>query len=137
VTAAEPCPATSASLRPASTALCCALIEPSRGNLAEVTGLGETVDFGVMLDGLGARGIGRLMVEGGSTTHTQFLTAGLADEIELAVAPFFVGAASAPRFVGPGIYPSDARHRMTLIEVRPIGDVALLRFVPHKGASRS
>ena len=76
------------------------------------------------------------MVEGGGTIHTQFLTAGLADEIQLAVAPFFVGEASAPRFVEPGIFPSDAGHRMTLIEVRPIGDVALLRFAPHKGASR-
>jgi 5-amino-6-(5-phosphoribosylamino)uracil reductase len=107
------------------------------GDLAEVTGLGETVDFGVMLDDMGARGIGRLMVEGGSTIHTQFLTAGLADEIQLAVAPFFVGDASAPRFVEPGIFPIDAWHRMTLIEVRPIGDVALLRFVPHQGAPRS
>lgn len=106
------------------------------GDLAEVAGLGETVDFGAMLDDLGTHGIGRLMVEGGGTIHTRFLTTGLADEIQLAVAPFFVGEALAPRFVEPGIFPSDAGHRMTLIEVRPIGDVALLRFAPHKGASR-
>src|SRR5258708_22563329 len=58
------------------------------GDLAEVAGLGEAVEFGIMLDDLGARGIGQLMVEGGSTIHTQFLTAGPADQIHLATAPF-------------------------------------------------
>jgi len=52
-------------------------------------------------DDLGDRGIGRLMVEGGSTVHTQFLAAGLADEIQMAVAPLFVGDPGAPRFVKP------------------------------------
>ena len=102
------------------------------GDLAEVAGLGETVDFGIMLDDLGARGIGQLMVEGGSTIHTQFLTAGLADEIQLAIAPFFVGDAAAPRFVEPGRFLCDAAHRMTLAECRPVGDVALLRLLPRK-----
>ena len=37
------------------------------------------------------RGIDRLMVEGGGTMHTQFLTADLADELQLVVAPLFVG----------------------------------------------
>ncbi len=100
------------------------------GDLAEVAGLGEAVDFGIMLHDLGARGIGRLMVEGGSTIHTQFLTAGLADEIQLAIAPFFVGDAAAPRFVEPGRFPCDAAHRMTLAECRAVGDVALLRLLP-------
>lgn len=107
------------------------------GDLAEVAGLGDTVNFGKMLDDLGTRGIGQLMVEGGSTIHTQFLTAGLADEIQLAIAPFFVGATSAPRFVEPGIFPSDAAHRMTLAEVRPVGDVALLRLLLHNSPSSS
>lgn len=105
------------------------------GGLAEVAVLGESVDFGKMLDDLGTRGIGRLMVEGGSTIHTQFLTAGLVDEVQLAIAPFFVGDTSAPRFVEPGTFPSDAAHRMTLAEVRPVGDVAMLRLLPHKSAS--
>lgn len=107
------------------------------GDLTEVAGLGETVDFGAVLDDLGARGIGQLMVEGGGTIHTQFLTAGLADEIQLAIAPFFVGDAAAPRFVEPGIFPHDSAHRMTLVETRPVGDVTLLRLMPHKGTSNS
>jgi 5-amino-6-(5-phosphoribosylamino)uracil reductase len=94
------------------------------------TGPGDRVDLGAALDDLGTRGVHRLMVEGGSTIHTQFLTAGLADEIHLAVAPFFVGQAAAPRFVGPGTFPNDLHHRMTLAEVRAVGDVALLRYLP-------
>jgi 5-amino-6-(5-phosphoribosylamino)uracil reductase len=70
------------------------------------------------------------MVEGGSTIHTQFLTTGLADEIQLAVAPFFVGDRPHPRFVEPGIFSNDAVRRMTLAEARPIGDVVLLRYLP-------
>ncbi|WP_026412882.1 dihydrofolate reductase family protein [Actinomadura oligospora] len=41
------------------------------------------------------------MVEGGGTVHTRFLTAGLADELHLVGAPFFVGSPYAPRFVAP------------------------------------
>ena len=49
--------------------------------------------------------------------HAQFLTAGLADELHLAIAPFFVGQPDAPRFVGPGTFSNDLHHRMTLAEV--------------------
>ncbi len=57
------------------------------------------------------------MVEGGTTIHTQFLTADLADEIHLAVAPFFVGDADAPRFVLPGSFPHGSSRRMHLAEL--------------------
>lgn len=99
------------------------------GDLAEVAGLGETLDFGAMLDDLGERGIGRLMVEGGGTIHTQFLTAGLPDEIQLAVAPFFVGEMAAPRFVNPGVFQNGPLRRMTLAEVRAVGDIAMVRYL--------
>jgi 5-amino-6-(5-phosphoribosylamino)uracil reductase len=100
------------------------------GDLADIVGLGERVDFWTMLEDLAARGVGRLMVEGGGTVHTQFLTAGLVDEIHLAIAPFFVGDPAAPRFVNGGGFPSDPAHRMVLAEVRAIGDIALLRYLP-------
>jgi 5-amino-6-(5-phosphoribosylamino)uracil reductase len=114
------------------------------GDLADVVGLpfrreledglGAVADLGAMLDDLGERGIRRLMVEGGSTIHTQFLTCGLADEIHLAIAPFFVGDPAAPRFVNAGVFPNDPSHRMTLAEVRAIGDIALLRYLPRSPA---
>jgi 5-amino-6-(5-phosphoribosylamino)uracil reductase len=98
--------------------------------LADVVGLGAAVNLDAMLHDLASRGVRRLMVEGGSSIHTQFLTAGLVDELHLAVAPFFVGDARAPRFVNPGAFPFDAAHRMVLAEARAIGDIALLRYLP-------
>jgi 5-amino-6-(5-phosphoribosylamino)uracil reductase len=74
------------------------------------------------------RGIRRLMVEGGGTVHTQFLTGGLADELQLVVAPFFVGDSRARRFVDDGRFPWCQDHRASLVETRAIGDVVLLRY---------
>jgi 5-amino-6-(5-phosphoribosylamino)uracil reductase len=100
------------------------------GGLATIIGTGELLDLRRMLADLAERGVGQLMVEGGSTIHTEFLAEGLADEIHLAIAPFFVGQPGAPRFVEAGSFPNDRHHRMQLIEARPVGDVALLRYRP-------
>lgn len=100
------------------------------GGLAEIAALGPSLDFAMMLDDLGRRGVRRMMVEGGSSVHTQFLTAGLADEIQLAVAPFFVGDPAAPQFVNPGVFRNGPEHRMRLAEVQTVGDMALLRYLP-------
>jgi 5-amino-6-(5-phosphoribosylamino)uracil reductase len=100
------------------------------GDRATVVGAGEeAVDFAAMLHDLAGRGIQRLMVEGGSTIHTQFLTQGLVDELQLAIAPFFVGQPGAPRFVNSGVFPHGAQHRMVLHEVRQIGDMVFLRYL--------
>jgi 5-amino-6-(5-phosphoribosylamino)uracil reductase len=77
---------------------------------------------------LSTRGVRRLMVEGGGTVHTQFLTDDLADELQLVVAPFFVGDSRAPRFVRDGRFPWNPDRRATLAEVRQLGDVVLLRY---------
>jgi riboflavin-specific deaminase-like protein len=61
------------------------------GELADVVALGETVDFGALLDDLGVRGVNRLMVEGGSHMHTAFLSAGLPDQQQHAIRPTQVG----------------------------------------------
>lgn len=96
---------------------------------ATVVGLGAgEVPMAKVLEDLEARGVGRLMVEGGGHVHTQFLVEQLADELQLVVAPFFVGEARAPRFVESGSFPWNENHRATLAEVRQIGDVVLLRY---------
>ncbi|GAA0680522.1 hypothetical protein GCM10010193_37710 [Kitasatospora atroaurantiaca] len=100
------------------------------GGLAEVVGTGDSVELGTVLDDLGARGVGRLMVEGGSSVHTQFLAQGLADELQLAVAPLLVGQPAAPRFVGAADFPGGPTRRMRLLEARTVGDVVLLRYAP-------
>jgi 5-amino-6-(5-phosphoribosylamino)uracil reductase len=98
------------------------------GGRATVIDGGDPVDLHRVTADLAARGVRRLMVEGGGTMHTQFLTAGLADELQLVVAPFFVGDSAAPRFVHDGDFPWNPKRRATLAEVRQIGDVVLLRY---------
>ncbi|AGZ42216.1 5-amino-6-(5-phosphoribosylamino)uracil reductase [Actinoplanes friuliensis DSM 7358] len=98
------------------------------GRVATVIDGGDPLDLGQVTADLHTRGIRRLMVEGGGMIHTGFLTAGLADELQLVVAPFFVGDSRAPRFVGDGTFPWGPRRRADLTEVRQIGDVVLLRY---------
>jgi len=94
----------------------------------EVVALGPEVEWRAVLAHLGdVKGVRRLMVEGGGRVHTQLLQQGLADELQLAVAPLFVGEADAPRMFGPGLYPPG---RMRLVQTRPVGDVVLMRYVP-------
>ncbi|MEH0841133.1 dihydrofolate reductase family protein [Micromonospora sp. CPCC 205711] len=96
--------------------------------LATVVDAGDPLDLQRLLADLAGRGVGRLMVEGGGMVHARFLTAGLADELHLVVAPFFVGDRRAPRFVGDGAFPWHPGRRARLAEVRQIGDVVLMRY---------
>ena len=97
-------------------------------SVATVVTLGATLDMAEVSADLRSRGVRRLMVEGGSSTHTQFLTAGLADELQLVIAPLFVGDSRSRRFVGDGTFPWSSSCRATLAEMRPIGDAVLLRY---------
>jgi 5-amino-6-(5-phosphoribosylamino)uracil reductase len=92
------------------------------------TGPGADVPVAAIAEDLSARGVDRLMVEGGGTVLTQFLTADLVDELHLVVAPLFVGDSRAPRLVGNGCFPWTAERRAPLAGVRQIGDVVLLRY---------
>jgi len=98
------------------------------GTVATVIDGGQKVDMRSLSEDLGARGVQRLMVEGGGNVHTQFLTDNLVDELQLVVAPFFVGDSRATRFVSDGQFPWNPGRRATLAEVRQIGDVVLLRY---------
>ncbi|MET7832369.1 RibD family protein [Micromonospora sediminicola] len=98
------------------------------GAVATVVDAGEPVTPEAVVADLAGRGVSRLMVEGGGSVHCQFLTAGLADELHLVVAPFFVGDRRAPRFVGDGRFPWHPGRRARVVEVRQIGDVVLTRY---------
>jgi len=98
------------------------------GDVATVVDGGDGVEMRRLSADLAARGVERLMVEGGGTVHTQFLTDDLADELQLAVAPVFVGDSDAPRFVRDGSFPWNPARRARLAEVRQIGDVVLMRY---------
>lgn len=90
------------------------------GGIAEVV---AAEHLGGVLADLAGRGVGRLMVEGGSSVLTQFLVGGLADEFQVAIAPVFVGDSRAPRFVTDGHFPP-AR----LTGVRQVGHDAVLTY---------
>ena len=106
-------------------------VEDARARLgpaATVVDGGLRVRMRWLTEDLGDRGVERLMVEGGGVVHTQFLADELADELQLVVAPIFVGDSSSPRFVRDGRFPWNADRRATLAEVRQLGDVVLLRY---------
>jgi 5-amino-6-(5-phosphoribosylamino)uracil reductase len=96
--------------------------------VATVVDGGDSLGMSWLSQDLYQRGVTRLMVEGGGTVHTQFLTGDLVDELDLVVAPFFVGDSRARRFVSDGNFPWNHGRRATLAEVRQIGDVVLLRY---------
>jgi riboflavin-specific deaminase-like protein len=98
------------------------------GRMATIVDGGRRVRMRWLTEDLADRGVERLMVEGGGVVHTQFLAGDIADELQLVVAPFFVGDSNAPRFVTDGRFPWHAERRATLAEVRQIGDVVLLRY---------
>jgi 5-amino-6-(5-phosphoribosylamino)uracil reductase len=98
------------------------------GAAATVADAGPAGDLHDVLADLAGRGVRRLMVEGGSAVLAGFLDAGLADELQLAVAPLLVGDPRAPRFLGrPG--------RPRLLDLRAVGDAALLRYALSDRAS--
>jgi 5-amino-6-(5-phosphoribosylamino)uracil reductase len=98
------------------------------GAVATVVAGGDPVSMRALSEDLAARGVRRLMVEGGGTVHTQFLADDLADELQLVVAPFFVGDSRARRFVDDGAFPFRPGHPARLADVRRIGEVVLLRY---------
>lgn len=99
----------------------------AHGLAADVVSLGADLDWDRLLTDLAARGVDRLMVEGGGRIHTQLLQLGLADELQLVLAPLFVGTPEAPRLFGPGGYQAG---RLRLTETRQIEDVVLMRYEP-------
>jgi 5-amino-6-(5-phosphoribosylamino)uracil reductase len=76
-----------------------------------------------VLAALAARGVRRLLVEGGTAVHTAFLAADAVDELHLAVAPVLVG--HGPRFVHPAAFPQG---RLRLVGAGAAGDTAVLRY---------
>ena len=90
---------------------------------------GPRLSLPVILQDLAERSVARLLVEGGARILGDFLAKDLADELHLAVAPFFVGdaggGAGAPRLSVPVPRPE----RMTLAEVRRVGDMAVSRYL--------
>ena len=93
---------------------------------AELSARGsDDLDLRWILADLASRGVGRLLVEGGAHVLAQFLSAGLADEFLLAIAPMLVADTRAPRLLAGG----RPAGRMTLAGVTMAGDMAVLHYL--------
>jgi len=111
---------------------------------------GDPLSLDLVLEDLAERGVLRLMVEGGAQLLGAFLARDLADELNLAVAPFFVADPTAPRLdlprpatgpasaTGPAppgldpntiVGPNFPNSPMTLAEVRRVDEMGLLRYL--------
>lgn len=93
-----------------------------------VVDAGPVPDLACVLADLATRGVRRLLVEGGATVLTELLAGSLVDELQLVVAPLFVGDDAATPFVRAAAFPWTREHRARLLEAQPIGDVVLLRY---------
>jgi 5-amino-6-(5-phosphoribosylamino)uracil reductase len=93
--------------------------------VATVIALPAGAGLAAVLDDLGARGISRLLIEGGAHILGQALAGGLADELRLAIAPVFVADPAAPRLLA-GCQPPG---RMRLAGIGRAGDMAVLRYL--------
>jgi 5-amino-6-(5-phosphoribosylamino)uracil reductase len=96
---------------------------------ATVIDAGAELSLAAVLQDLQSeRGVDSLLVEGGSQVLRDLLAADLADELRLAIAPFFVGNQAAPRFGLPAAYPHTSANPLTLVSARRLEDVAVLRY---------
>lgn len=82
-----------------------------------------------VLSDLSNRGVKRLLVEGGSKVATTFLADGSVDELQVSIAPFFVGETNAPRFTQPAKFLNLANKPMQLKSVEQFDNVVLLTYL--------
>ena len=99
------------------------------GDAAVVVDAGDPPSLRDVLFDLSERAVESAVIEGGSRVLRDALECDLADELRLAVAPFFVGSSSAPRFGVPGAYPRTAADPMTLASVRRVGSVSVSHYL--------
>ena len=81
------------------------------GDGAVLIDAGDPLSLDLVLTDLAERGVLRVLVEGGARVLGEFLARDLADELNLAVAPFFVADPAAPRLnlpppAAPGLLPA-------------------------------
>lgn len=91
------------------------------------------VDLRVLVTALGAMGIRKILVEGGSELNARLIEAGIVDRIYLFVAPLLIGGRNARGVIG-GVGPAcvAAALRLKPARTRRIGQDLLLEYDPSK-----
>lgn len=97
---------------------------------AEVVVVGEReIDLALLVHELAARGVTRLMVEGGGTLIWGLFRAGLVDEVITYVGSVIIGGADAPTPAdGEGFVREEEFPRLELVGVERVDDGVLLRW---------
>jgi 5-amino-6-(5-phosphoribosylamino)uracil reductase len=104
--------------------------ERNLGDKAVVIDAGAEPSLAAVLNDLRTeRLVASLLAEPGSLMARDLLAGNLADELRLAIAPFFVGDKTAPRFAIPAHYPQNPDAPMTLEDVHRLGDLVVLRYL--------
>ncbi len=100
-------------------------------NLAEraeiITAGNKTVDLEKLLIELKARGIDRLMVEGGATLNWGLISGGFVDEIYTFIGNIIIGGSNAPTLIDGEGFKNDFS-RLTLISCKKLEDGVLVRW---------
>lgn len=109
----------------------CCPVAPELKHAADIV-VSQQITAASICAELSSRGYRSLMVEGGSAVLTMFLTEGVVDEFRLAVAPFFVGQAGAPRLVGEGAFMWNKDNRMVTAGVERLGDMTVIHLISRK-----
>jgi riboflavin-specific deaminase-like protein len=89
------------------------------------------------LEVLAARGVRRLLVEGGAKVLTSFLQAGLAERAEIEIAPLWLGAPATPGLCELGVGHLGQALRLERVEVTRLGQNVLVRgdiVYPQRGS---
>ena len=106
-----------------------AAAERNLGGAAVVIDAGAEPSLAAVLEDLHSeRMVAALFAEPGAAMARDLLAANLADELRLAIAPFFVGDETAPRFAMPAHYPQNPDAPMRLADVRRLGDLVVIRY---------
>jgi len=101
-----------------------------------VAGPGPEVDLPRFLAALRARGLPRLLVEGGAHVIASFLRAGLVDRMTVYVAPVLIGGETAPSLMaGPESHSSNDWVELLRESVEALDDGVLISLLPRDGAS--